>query len=55
MQKLESFVGSTEFVEAVTLVDPAGRQLRSHFNVTLSSPKGLWPSQLGGQDSPMHF
>jgi len=55
MQKLESFVGSTEFVEAVTLMNPTGRQLRSYFNVALSRSKGLWPSQLGRQDPPMHF
>jgi hypothetical protein len=55
MQKLEGFVRSPEFVEAVTLMNPAGRQLRSYFNVTLSRSKGLWPSQLGGQDSPVHF
>jgi hypothetical protein len=42
-------------MEAVTLVNPASGQLRSHFDVPLSGPKGFWPSRLGGQNPPMYF
>jgi len=55
LQELESFVGPTQFMEAVTLVNPASGQLRSHFDVPLSGPKGFWPSRLGGQNPPMYF
>lgn len=55
LQELKGFVGPTKFMKCVTLVDPAGRQLRSHFNIPLSGPKGFWPGRLGGQNPPIYF